>query len=967
MARAKVKLREPLGNRGTLNATSFVLTVLFLCLAVGLSNCGGGGGGGGFANSLDKITNNLKVAIDDLRGYMPNYTDYAETRLFQSEKVVFKPKGMAGLYNLTAIVMDFILPPDFLMRDLIIWRKGPYEYYPELNDKITVTEILKYYWPLILVVVILVLMTVLIPIVGLFFCCCRCCGNCGARTKPCDKRRDLCKKVIQGALLIVLGTALLFCVVCAFASNQQIQEGTDELPTHINNAYSDSGSFLDSASDQATNLLINNYREFTVVFKDTVQKSGVHVMQQLNIWSNATAMMDLYNFVEAIPAIIDQLKYLKDSTNHLRAMASQLNDAMRKVKRDLLTLLRNCTLDACVSIQKQIANLQTNIDFNRDLDRFFPRLPDVTPAMDVLGRLDLNLLKTAAEEGKSKLDNIEKQITSNLNDTLEQALVKVEEAGTKIKATLSNVTQVIFEIRREINYNNSSLNSGLAYLVEYSAYRYYGGLALSCILLLITIFIVLGLICGICGKRPDGYSDNCCNKGAGGQFLMCAVMLIFLFSFVIGVVTLGTLLLGLASDRSVCYPLRHPDNSVVIDTIDDYLLKTLRLHNRNDGVEIQLSSALKMCYKNESLYNVLNLEKRFNIDNLSKQFNVDSILDTIENQLDRIVDPKFTILNNTNINILRNLSRFDPGINFDHFQDELRENFTSMSLNQLSDTLQRIVDQMDNNPMYYSLQSGLKLSILHVNTYDEKLLAPMRYKAREAMDIALSLDSKIKMNASSFPEAIHNLVSEIEEAQHKLREDGSKMLIDAATSFGDIVKDQVQSYIQRVVTEAKYKLGKCDPLNVAINATLTSTCDKIIKPWNGFWVSMFASLLLFIPTLIVSVKLSSLYQKYKQYGQYVETEYLYDVYADRGDSVPLHSRSSSKSRGNKKKKGKRVEDRHQMSEVAPAASQSSDTRYADMAPKQWEEFPNGGPPQYQRAPTEYERPPPYYYPGTAQQ
>ncbi|KAJ2939836.1 hypothetical protein O0L34_g18030 [Tuta absoluta] len=35
-------------------------------------------------------------------------------------------------------------------------------------------------------------------------------------------------------------------------------------------------------------------------------------------------------------------------------------------------------------------------------------------------------------------------------------------------------------------------------------------------------------------------------------------------------------------------------------------------------------------------------------------------------------------------------------------------------------------------------------------------------------------------------------------------------------------------------------------------------------------------------------------------------------------------------------------------------------RYNDMAPKHWEE----GPPRY-HGPTEYERPPPYYYPGPA--
>lgn len=41
------------------------------------------------------------------------------------------------------------------------------------------------------------------------------------------------------------------------------------------------------------------------------------------------------------------------------------------------------------------------------------------------------------------------------------------------------------------------------------------------------------------------------------------------------------------------------------------------------------------------------------------------------------------------------------------------------------------------------------------------------------------------MNSTTFSEAIHNLVNEIEEAQHKLREDGSKMLINVSISLDD--------------------------------------------------------------------------------------------------------------------------------------------------------------------------------------
>lgn len=72
-----------------------------------------------------------------------------------------------------------------------------------------ISEILKYYWGVLLVIAILVVLALFIPLCGLCFCCCRCCGNCGARSQPCDKKRDLCKKIVQGTLLIVLGTALL--------------------------------------------------------------------------------------------------------------------------------------------------------------------------------------------------------------------------------------------------------------------------------------------------------------------------------------------------------------------------------------------------------------------------------------------------------------------------------------------------------------------------------------------------------------------------------------------------------------------------------------------------------------------------------------------------------------------------------------------------------------------------------------
>lgn len=93
--------------------------------------------------------------------------------------------------------------------------------------------------------------------------------------------------------------------------------------------------------------------------------------------------------------------------------------------------------------------------------------------------------------------------------------------GKTIKENLDSLLKVVTDIQTQVNKSaDPALDDIKTYISNYQHFRYYGGLAISCILLLCTICIVLGLICGICGKRPDGYSDNCCNKGAGGQFLI---------------------------------------------------------------------------------------------------------------------------------------------------------------------------------------------------------------------------------------------------------------------------------------------------------------------------------------------------------------------------------------------------------------------------------------------------------------
>lgn len=55
-----------------------------------------------------------------------------------------------------------------------------------------------------------IIFAAIIPFIGLFFCCCRCAGHCGARSQPFDKKHDHCRKIMLNILMIGVSTIILY-------------------------------------------------------------------------------------------------------------------------------------------------------------------------------------------------------------------------------------------------------------------------------------------------------------------------------------------------------------------------------------------------------------------------------------------------------------------------------------------------------------------------------------------------------------------------------------------------------------------------------------------------------------------------------------------------------------------------------------------------------------------------------------
>ncbi|XP_035791698.1 prominin-like protein isoform X1 [Anopheles albimanus] len=900
------------------------------------------------------------------------FSTFNDTADFQSS-TSYNARGMAPLYEITNMVIDLFVDENPIPEGYVIVKEGSIEVGPNIKDN-NWGPLLRQYWAILLVAVLCIVMIAIMPIVGLCLCCCRCFGGCGGRSQPFDKKHDTCRRAILGFLLICSTSALVFGVVVAFVTNSYMQHGVENITTSARHGVHDTRLFLQTTSSHIDHLLNKNYQELNADLKQMLQDASGNIIQRLEEESKAEKLTKLYEFVEQLPAIRESLQKMKQLTSDLRITASQLNDGLRGVKRELLTSLNKCGTQECINVMEdyKIGRLNVNgIDYNS--------LPDLSQIIQSVTDLTESGLGEAIHDGVKQMDHLK----SKLKQTVTQSIPKVQAAsdstGMAIKQVSDMLTSRLNDVANALGNNSyKHLDTADDYINQYSIYRYYAGLGISSVLLLILICLVFGLLCGICGKRPDGYGDDCCNKGAGGRFLIFAVAIIFLTFSVILAVSLASFLVGTVTRRAACDSLRNPKDDQLINYIDQFVnLNNLytqlraqtersktRLRTSETVDPIRIGEVIVACEKNESIYSVLKMHNFVDMNTLRNYPEDYGITRELEALKEKIQIDSVQILTpgtREDIEGLRQskLNEFDV----DKFTDNLTFNITEYNLNEIAEKLRDVANRVPSGKETNEIKVNLKNQALHLSSYQTNLVEPMIASTNQLIKLSTSLDSSLKFGEKSFSDAIDKFLEQISGAEEYINTYGKAFVQNITLELVNGFTKQIYAYINLVIDSTQNDIGLCGPVFNVYQSVIVASCNRIVDPFNGFWAGVVWCLLLFLPSIIFGVKLSTLYQKSDPYpGPMVESEYLYDAYTER-DNIPLASGPKNKRR---KKQDRRREsrDRREIYYEEGSPSHSRDPRYNDIAPKNWD----GAPPRYQNPPmappaAEYERPPPYYYPG----
>ncbi|CAG9827139.1 unnamed protein product [Diabrotica balteata] len=855
--------------------------------------------------------------FENLRAQMPEYTNYTDTNNYTAASITFSPGGLKGLYDMTKSFVDSLLPPNFLTEDLISWDHSGS---PSLNTGYA--DLVKQYAGLITFFVIIVLLCLLIPISGLIFACLRCCGLCGAKARVSKKKKDLCLKIILGIFLIVCCGVLLFGIASAFATTHGIKVGVNQLRDNGKKVYSDSVGYMDDIKDHVHLLLENNYKEFSESFTNTLDGSGREILENLPLWNDIMVITNISTFCDKLTDLQAELQSFQKQTTELKTEGQTLIDNMNSIKKDLTETLQNCGSD-CAAANDLVNGLNIKIDVQN-----IPEIPDI------FENVPIKNIKSAADTVNKLVQEVPDKINSQIQTIKDKANTEINTAGNTIKNNTKVMDDLVVTVKKQMLSVYSSFEDGNDYLEKYYPYFYYVGIVISCVLLLVLVFLFFGLVFGLFGNRPDKYKSYCCSKGTGSVFLITAVVLIFIITVVICIMALVMSVGGLAADRIICYSLRNPDKSTIINVIDKYIQENIK---DTQEFSFNITNILNKCYQNQSIYQVLNLKSKFDIDETISQFDINAtiteIVNKVGNKIDEITDFNFLDsttkaelekLTNVNINILLN--------DFKSLQDMFNQTIIDVDLDNLVKTLNTMADTLKNEKP--ELATTITEQAQEVENYNKKQLKPFIEKVNTILATTDKLQNDLKMDSMNFPEAIKTFINQVEKAQENFKDNKEKtteIFKKAASQFGKLMVDQISGYTDRIASAVNDELGMCGPLNVAIHGALTAFCDKITLPWNGFWASLFVCLVTFVPIIIISIWLASIYKSYKADDQHLIRDPKHRGKKNKRDN--FNDYYNIPPRNNENPLGKGHNDGNHNYYQASAPNDNRNSRYYDMAPK----------------------------------
>ncbi|XP_059202541.1 prominin-1-A isoform X2 [Centropristis striata] len=731
------------------------------------------------------------------------------------------------------------------------------------------------------------LFAVLVPIVGLFFCMCRCCDNCGGEMHQRQRKNADCRRGLLGTLLFSTSLVITIGVLCAYAANQNLSSQVKNIRRLVNSNMRDLHTFANDTPMQI-DYLISQYataKNKVIYDLDNIGPLlGGRIHDQLDkevhpaldrVLNMAGAMRETK---EALENVSVGLEVLQDGTGRLNFNLSLVRQSINRTLND-----PGChdeesdatSAQLCRNIRQSLSQLQIGANFTR--------LPKVNTQLEKVNEVLKTDLSAIVQKGYASLNDTPHMVTEQTRGVVESVQSLVDGIGNNIssfskvfplQSSLSNFT--IF-----ISHAHAKIEDHYPEIDQMDFYRWIGCIALCCMVVLVLAFNYLGLLCGTLGyDKHASPTTRGCISNTGGTMLMAGVGFSIIFSWVLmGVVTI-IFLAGGNMEKLVCEPFHTKEVFKVVDT--PYLVNPDwknfipgYMYNDSD-LELTAESLYSTCKENKGIYSAMRLDKVFNI---SVFLNTTVFTKDVVNQLDSVkIDLRGIIL--LEAEGKQNLLDFSEAglseINYADYLEEVNKGVTVMDLLTFARELEAQTDLMPRG----GLQTALKGHVGTLRQIHTQQIIPMEQamkyvRARSSLNQSMRF---LERTATDLPNKVLAVLDAIEAAQYLISQNATHLINRETGKYTATIVGYFHQYIEWVKTSLALEVAPCKPFSNMVDTAEIITCSFLVDSMNTFWMGLGCSTLFLLPSIILAVKLAKYYRR-------MDTE---DVYDDSSVSGTWH-------------------------------------------------------------------------------
>uniref|UniRef100_A0A8C5GET3 Prominin-1-A-like n=1 Tax=Gouania willdenowi TaxID=441366 RepID=A0A8C5GET3_GOUWI len=693
---------------------------------------------------------------------------------------------------------------------------------------------------------------ILLPLVGLFFCMCRCCDNCGGEMHQRQRKNADCRRGLLGTLLFSTSLVITIGVLCAYAANQNLSSQVKNIRRLVNSNMRDLHTFTNDTPMQI-DYLISQYAtaKNKVIYDldnigpllggkihDQLEKEVHPALDQ--VLSMAGAMRETKDALENANV---SLEVLQEGTGKLNVNLSLVRNSINRTLND-----PGChdeesdatSAQLCRNIRQSLSQLQISANYTR--------LPNINAQLEKMSNLLKTDLSAIVQKGYSALNDTPHMVIEQTRSVVENVQNLVDGIGSNIssfskalpvQSVLSNFTILISHVHAKIEDFYPEID-------KIDFYRWIACITLCCMVVLVLAFNLLGLLCGTLGyDKHASPTTRGCISNTGGTMLMAGVGFSFIFSLVLmGAVTI-IFLIGGNMEKLVCEPYHSKELFKVVDTpymINPEWKNFIPGYMYNDSdLELTAESLYSSCKQNKGIYSAMRMDKIFNI---SSFMNTTMFTKDVVSQLESVrIDLRSIIL-------------------LDAEGKRVLQDFSEAGLSEINyaDYLEEVM--LTNNPRS-PLRNALKGHIGTLRQIHRQQINPME----QAMVILhITLLYLLLLLSSNKVLAV---IDAVEAAQYLISKNASHIFNQETGKYTGIIVGYFHQYIEWVKTSLALEVAPCKPFTNMLDTAEIMTCSFLVDSMNAFWMGLGCSTLFLLPSIVLAVKLAKYYRR-------METEDVYD-------------------------------------------------------------------------------------------